>query len=220
MLKRIDLTGQKFDRLKVISYAGTDKRGKALWKCECECENIVIVAASNLKRGITKSCGCLRSELSSKRILDKNLKHGDSRKRLYRIWRGMIDRTQNVNNCNYHKYGEKGVEICIEWNEYKNFKEWALKNGYKDNLTIDRKDNRKGYTTDNCRWVTSKEQNRNTTRNRIIEYRGKKKTIVEWAEIYSINYQTLSSRLNKLGWSTEKALETPVQGKNAGYKPY
>lgn len=90
----------------------------------------------------------------------------------------------------------------------------------KDNLTIDRKDNRKGYTADNCRWVTSKEQNRNTTRNRVIEYRGKKKTIVEWAEVYSINYQTLSSRLNKLGWSTEKALEAPVQGKNAGYKPY
>lgn len=61
-------------------------------------------------------------------VFDKNLKHGDSRKRLYRIWRGMIDRTQNANNCNYHKYGEKGVEICIEWNEYKNFKEWALRN--------------------------------------------------------------------------------------------
>ncbi len=213
MSKQIDLTGQQFGRLKVISYAGIDNRGKALWKCECKCGNFIVVAASNLKRGITKSCGCLRLELSSKRMADKNLKHGDSRRRLYRIWCGIIQRTQNVNNCNYHKYGEKGIAICVEWEEYENFKEWALINGYKDNLTIDRKNNKKGYTPDNCRWITTQEQNRNTTRNRVIEYRGKKKTIVEWAEIYGMKYQTLSSRLNKLGWSIENALETPVKGK-------
>lgn len=211
MSKRIDLTGQKFERLKVISYAGTDKRGKALWKCECKCGQTVVVSATNLKKGTSKSCGCLRSELSSQRILDKNLKHGDSRKRLYKIWCGIKRRTQNMKDCNYYKYGERGIEICLEWEDYNNFREWALKNGYKDNLTIDRKDNKKGYTPDNCRWITEKEQNRNTTRNRIIKYNEKEKTIVEWAEIFGINYQTLSSRLNKLGWSVEKALETPVK---------
>ena len=212
MPKRIDLAGQRFGRLTVTSFAGTDKNGKALWHCQCECGNKTIVLASNLKRK-TRSCGCLRQELSSERITNRNNKHGESRTRLYAIWGGIKERTKNPNNCNYDKYGKKGIKMCADWEDYENFKTWALASGYANNLSIDRKDNTKGYSPENCRWVTLQEQNRNTTRNAIFLYKGERKTLCEWAEIAGINYQTLSARIHKLGWNIEKALETPVKKK-------
>lgn len=211
MSKRIDLTGQKFERLKVISYAGTDKRGKALWKCECKCGNTKIVIGTDLSNGHTKSCGCIQKENTS----ISNTKHGDTESRLWRIWSGIMYRTGNKNNKRQKDYIGRGIDVCDEWKEYIVFRNWALQNGYSDKLTIDRKDNDKGYNPDNCRWVTTKENNRNKRNTVMIEYEGEKKPLIEWAEIMGINHKTVKTRIRR-GWSTEKALETPVQRKMQG----
>lgn len=143
------------------------------------------------------------------------------RNRLYSIYRGMLDRCYYSKAVNYKHYGARGITICDGWidktivpNTYHStkgwlsFKEWALTNGYADNLTIDRIDVNKDYSPNNCRWVTMKVQNNNARSNRILEYKGQRKTVSEWAAIININADIIYDRLNKLGWSVSKALET------------
>ena len=103
------------------------------------------------------------------------------------------------------RYWKRGISICKEWENFINFKEWALKNGYKNNLTIDRIDNVGNYCPENCRWVTRKEQSRNTSKNIIIEYNGKLYCLTELAEIYGIKKETFWKRLHN-GYSIEEAL--------------
>lgn len=210
MSKRIDLTGEKFGRLKVIEYAGNNKAGKAKWKCQCNCKKIIITLGTDLISGHTTSCGCKRHEEHNK----KARKHGGKHTRLYRIWHGMKNRTCNKNAEEYKDYGGRGIGICTEWkSDFENFRNWAEKNGYKDNLTIDRIDNNKGYAPENCRWVTQKENDRNKRNNKKMEFKGEEKTLAEWAEIYNVNYSTLKTRIRN-GMTIEKALETPVKKKH------
>lgn len=149
-----NLVGKKFGRLLVIKY--TNKRSKnigVIWKCKCDCGNITFVIANNLKSGNTKSCGCLK------------YKHGDNccknRARLYRTWLDMKTRCYNNKATSFLYYGAKGIQVCDEWkNNYLAFKQWALANGYKDNLTIDRIDSTGNYEPNNCRWITASENSR------------------------------------------------------------
>ena len=134
-----------------------------------------------------------------------NIKHGDRYTRLYDIWRGIKSRCYTQSSTSYKNYGLRGVKMCDEWLDYQTFKRWALANGYKDNLTIDRIDVNGDYTPNNCRWVSYKENSNNKRNNRYIEYNGKIKTLTEWAEEYHIKVGTLWARLNK-GWTIEKAL--------------
>lgn len=142
------------------------------------------------------------------------MKHGDTsggnQTRLYRIWAGIFSRCTNPNREHYKNYGAKGITVCEEWRDYKQFREWAKANGYADNLSIDRKDNNKGYCPENCRWVTMKEQERNRTNNHIVEYNGECHTISEWSEICNINVDVLIYRINS-GWDIQTALTKPVQ---------
>ncbi len=211
MAKLIDLTGQKFGRLTVMSRAENTKDGKAKWKCKCDCDGkIVEVRSTKLRSGETKSCGCLQKEIISK----CNTKHGDSCNRLYQIWNNIRERTNRINHPYYKDYGGRGIFICEEWKEnYLLFKEWAMSNGYNENLTIDRIDNDKGYEPDNCRWVTAKTQQNNKRSNKNMTYNGVTKTLSEWAEHTGISKTALKQRLNKLGWSLEKALTTPTREK-------
>lgn len=201
MKKAIDLTGQKFGRLTVVKRAENTKDNKAQWLCECECGNTKIVRSVSLKSGDTKSCGCIRE--------NQNKTHGKSKTRLHTIWANMIQRCLNVHNERYKDYGGRGITVCEEWRKFESFYLWANANGYKNGLTIDRINNDKGYSPDNCRWATVKEQNNNTRKCRYITYKGKAQTIKQWAEELNINYDTLISRINKLHWSIEKALSTP-----------
>lgn len=143
--------------------------------------------------------------------------HGDSRRgqiqRLYRIWRNMIQRCDNPNKPDYKYYGALGIHVYEEWKQYINFKEWAINNGYKDNLTLDRKDCNKGYSPDNCRWITMKEQQNNKKNNHILEFNGETHTINEWADILNIRREIIKDRL-RLGWDVEKILTTPVKYMN------
>ena len=135
--------------------------------------------------------------------------------RLYGIWNNRIQRTTNANNPRYCDYGGRGIEVCKEWKEdFEVFEKWAIENGYAENLTIDRKDNDKGYCPDNCRWATKKEQNLNTRQNHYLTFNGETKSLAEWADITGIKRRILSDRINKLGWSAEKALTTKVRVQN------
>ena len=201
-----DLTGQKFGRLLVIQKAESYKSPKgqvqSRWLCKCDCGNAVIVHGSSLKKGTTESCGCKRTEIHTK--------HGYSTTRLYSIWQAMHHRCEDLKNIGYHRYGAEGKTVCDEWREFEPFYNWAMFHGYKEGLTIDRIDSTKGYSPDNCRWATMKEQQNNRRNNHRITHNGETYTLAEWAEIKSIKQATISSRL-KRGWSIERALTTPVK---------
>lgn len=199
-----DLTGQRFARLTVIKRQGTDRHGKLLWLCECDCGNKIITAGASLKKGFTKSCGCLRDE--------KATSHGKSYTRLYREWIGIKKRCYNINSKNYYLYGAEGKAVCDEWlNDFNAFYDWSMNNGYADDLTIERKDGTKGYSPDNCCWATPKEQANNRRTNRLITRNGKTQTMKQWAEEIGLPYYIVSSRINKLHWEVEKALTTPAK---------
>lgn len=157
MPKLIDLTGQRFGRLTVIERA-ISKGKNTVWFCQCDCGNTTVSDGYQLRNGITLSCGCYHKEFCG----DAHRKHGFTRTRLYRIYYKMKERCYKPSNDNYKYYGALGITICDEWlNDFRTFADWALANGYKDNLTIDRKDNSKGYSPDNCRWITIQAQQKN-----------------------------------------------------------
>lgn len=134
--------------------------------------------------------------------------HKMSYTRLYKTWMGMRCRCSYTNDKAYNAYGGKGIKVCDEWQKFESFRQWALANGYADNLTIDRIDNNGNYEPNNCRWVDRKTQANNRTSNRIITYNNESHTLSEWAEILGIKYETLSARLNKYKWSVEQAFST------------
>ena len=168
MAKLIDLTGQRFGRLLVVKRAGSDKQKRAKWECQCDCGNEAVVVSSYLINGETKSCGCLIRET----IGNMNLSHGCSGTRLYGVWMHMKERCYKPSQKSYHRYGGRGITVCDEWrNDFGKFHEWAMENGYDENAprgqcTIDRIDNDKGYSPDNCRWADMKTQihNRSVSR--------------------------------------------------------
>lgn len=156
-----------------------------------------------MKKGCTKSCGCAKAESSSKRFK----KHGGRNSKLYRIWSNMKDRCNNPDCKVYSDYGGRGINVCKEWtDDFSAFQKWALANGYREGLTIDRKDNDKGYSPDNCRWADRKIQGNNKRNCRYITYKGQRKTVAEWSEITGILHDTLLYRLNH-GWETERILK-------------
>lgn len=129
--------------------------------------------------------------------------------RLYGIWQGMKNRCERSKTHYYWNYGGRGIGVCDDWQNVVTFFEWAENNGYAAGLQIDRIDSSKGYYPDNCRWVTSKRQQRNRKTNRLIEFRGKTMCMADWADEYHISANTLKKRL-KMGWTIEEALMLPV----------
>lgn len=207
MSKLIDLTGQKFGKLTVVSKAERLSHNTR-WLCVCECGNSTITSSGNLKRGHTRSCGCVKKD-------SPNRSHGQSESRLYYVWRNMLNRCYNPKVSDYPNYGGRGIEVCDEWRDnFQSFFDWAMQNGYNENLkrgecTLDRKDTNLNYTPDNCRWTNEKTQQNNKRNNRYITYQGKTRTLSQWAEEKNIKVSTLHKRLYVLHWSIEKALNTP-----------
>lgn len=207
-MKRDDLVGKRFGRLIVIRFEGSDLNGHSCWLCECECGNRTVVAGTNLKRGLTTSCGCRRNEVTSERLTT----HGMYGSSLYNCWSGMLQRCKNPNDKLYHRYGGRGIEVCEEWNDFENFYNWAIENNYKPELTIDRINNDDGYYPKNCRWADRITQSNNTSQNRRITYRGITKTISEWARLLGLDYGVLYRHLQKDDMSDfEKYFEWPGQ---------
>lgn len=197
--------GKRFGRLTVIRQVErkpSDNKARR-WLCVCDCGNEITAITSRLKNGHVRSCGCLSRETTSK----TKKTHGECRSRLYVSWCRMKARCYYPKTRNFHRWGGRGIKVCDEWkNDFLAFKSWAVANGYRDDLTLDRIDSDGNYCAENCRWIPIKEQARNRSTN--VRYQGK--CLVEWAEETGISLKTLSYRLRH-GWSFEKALKTQVR---------
>jgi hypothetical protein len=213
-MKLKDLTGKNFGRLTVTKRLENkilpSGKSQTRWLCKCECGNQHIASGENLKSGNVESCGCYAKEIQIK----THIKHGMSRTRIFNEWRSMKKRCTNKSRKDYKHYGDRGIKVCDEWFEdFMSFYNWAMANGYKDNLTLDRKNVNGNYEPDNCRWITNKEQQSNRRSNRILVYNGEALTITKMADKYHISRYALAYRLNK-GMDIEKALFTPVDKGN------
>lgn len=192
MRRFIDMSGQKFGRLTVLCRA--ENRGRTtMWLCKCDCGNETVVSAGHLKNGHTTSCGCYRKE----KVVSDNTTHNMTGTRLYRIWANMKQRCEKPSNPKYINYGARGIRLCDEWHDSCKFFEWALSNGYRDDLTIDRIDVNGDYEPSNCRWATTAEQALNRTDNHWITYNGVTQTMKEWSDELNIPYKILEHRINK-----------------------
>lgn len=157
-MRALDLSGQTFGKLTALRPClGRQKGRNVVWECVCECGQTVYRDTSHLKRSKNPSCGCFKSEA----IAISNGTHRQSHTRLWNIHRAMKQRCENPNCAAYERYGGRGIKVCAEWKHFEAFYEWAMSHGYADDLTIDRIDNDKGYSPDNCRWTTAKVQAQN-----------------------------------------------------------
>lgn len=201
-----NITGMRFGRLVAIrkerSEWNKEKRQYiSYWLFKCDCGNEKVINKYAVTHGRVLSCGCFAIQ----KTIEKNTKHGlfKVEKRLYRCWQDMKNRCYNEKIEKYKRYGGRGIKVCEEWKDnFEKFYDWATSNGYRNDLTLDRIDFNGNYYPDNCRWVTWKEQARNTSRNVHIEMNGEVKILTEWLKIYDIprsNYYKLKEK----GFSNE-----------------
>jgi len=212
--ERTDIAGNKYNFLTAIRFSETrcTKKGKPYhyWLFKCDCGKEKVINKQSVVRGTIKSCGCQHSKLQS--IAHKT--HGETKTRLYKEWRRMMDRCNakpSKNDCHYESYVLKGITVCDEWiNSFETFRDWALSHGYADNLTIDRINYNGNYCPENCRWITNKEQQSNKSTNKFIEYNGERLTHTQWSERLGGGRCLVHHRL-MMGWSEMAAVSTPRQ---------
>lgn len=190
----IDMVGLKFGRLTVTELDNNTRGNGAYWICQCDCGNTISVRGHELRSGHTKSCGCLR------------YKTGHFPKKLYASWVSMKARCNQKSASNWHLYGGRGIKVCDEWNDYIPFRDWALRNGWRDGLTIDRIDIDGNYEPSNCRWVDVITQNRNKRDNHLVSVYGKKMCLKEAAEYLGVSRGKLGYRL-KTGKAPEGVID-------------
>ncbi len=198
--------GREFGRLKVISlFRNIDQKNELYYHCECSCGNKdILIRAYCVISGSSKSCGCFLSEERGK----SSIKHGLTKHPLFNIWNAMMQRCYNSKHKHYKHYGGRGITVCENWHNPKNFIDDMSPRP--NNLELDRfPDNNGNYEPENCRWATEKQQMNNFRRNRWIEFNGERRTLTDWARKIGIKENTLIYRLDIVKWSLEKALTTP-----------
>ena len=144
----------------------------------------------------------------------RSTKHGYYYEPWYRNYRTMMGRCYCKKTGNYHQYGAVGVTVCKEWHDINNFKKWVDESGFRPGLTLDRIDNTKGYSPENCRWATMKEQTNNRRNTIFLTYKGRKMALTEWSDEIGINPSTLRCRITRQGRSVERAIEELPKRKN------
>lgn len=206
--RRQSLVGLRSGRLTVIRI-GEVHGYKAKWLCRCECGNTALVWSYSLRSGRTKSCGCLKDELSAERSLVHGHTGRGTRSSEYNSWDGMNQRCHNTKNPSYRKYGGRGIRVCARWRA--SFANFIADMGRKPSPqhSIDRIDNDGNYEPGNCRWATLSQQNSNMQRSKgALVYKGECGTFQYWAAKLGVTPSALCRRLNA-GWSLERTLTTP-----------
>lgn len=199
---RIDLSGERFGRLTVECFSHRSSGGDAMWKCKCDCGNEKVILGANLKSGVSKSCGCLRIELMTT--------HGTSHLKERETWRKMILRCEDEKDQAYPDYGGRGIRVCDRWHIFEDFyADMGSKPSPKHSL--DRIDNSKGYSPDNCRWATKIEQVNNRRNTKMITYQGRTQSLHDWAREKGIVADTLLDRYEK-GYLEEDLFKPLSQG--------
>ena len=200
-----EIIGKSFGRLTIVDAYRVN--GRIFVKASCVCDgNIKEYDYYSLKTGHTQSCGCLRKEVVSD---NKSIHHGRDT-RLYNIWKNMRQRCLNSNHPEYKYYGGNGITICSEWDEFVEFKAWALANGYTDLLTIERINLDDGYNPINCKWIPKGEQSSNKRDTVLMTINGISKPITIWCKEYGIGYKAVKKRMSK-GMDFQTALTAPKQ---------
>ena len=216
-----DITGKRYGLLVAQNIVGRDKHDNILWLCKCDCGIEVNVCCASLEKGNTKSCGCIHRMFLEKLHKDINIKHNRSHTRLYNIWRGMKQRCYVENSIFYKNYGGRGITVCDEWlnkkDGFANFYKWAINNGYKDELTLDRKNNNGNYEPLNCRWTTNIIQSNNKRNNVTITYKNETRSIAEWSRLYDLPYYIIWARF-KRGWTANDIFTKPIGRNNKNGK--
>lgn len=198
-----DLSGQRFGRLTATTFDGT-RKGKSWWRCSCDCGAEKIVAYQHLARGLVKSCGCLRKE-RTRATMTKHGGSADGGARWYQAWSGMLGRCNNSNSARFHRYGGRGIRVCDRWRDPLAF--YADMGDPPEGHSLDRIDNDRDYSPDNCRWATAKEQNNNRCTTRMISFGGETMSAAVWAQRLGIGKATMYYRLRE--WPLERALTEP-----------
>lgn len=193
MVALIDLTGQKFKRLTVLSRAAKRPKMGSRWLCACDCGNRPVVSSYNLRSGITKSCGCWKKEV----LVKKATKHGHAGTKEFRAWTHIRQRCYNKNSDDYKNYGGRGITVCESW--MKSFSNFIADMGEAPSPehTIERINNNASYSPENCKWDTRLVQCRNRRNVRRFLYKGRALTITELAPLLGLTYIALYKRIVK-----------------------
>ena len=190
----IDMTGLVFDQLTVVELDSNRKGTGAYWYCQCSCGRMVSIWGANLRNGNTKRCGGVGCR-GTHHLTDTPE---------YYVWAQILQRCWNPNNCNYRRYGSRGIRVCKRWQKFDNFiADMGERPSSKH--SIERKNNNGNYTPRNCKWATKREQVRNTRRNFVISAFGKTQCVSDWWRETGISIATLTYRIRK-GIKPERAL--------------
>lgn len=200
----IDLTGKKFHYWTVIERDMTPNLTRVRWMAQCKCGTIKSIKGDKLVGDYTKSCGCRENKANSI--------HRLSYTRIYKILSQMKSRCYRLSNPAYLRYGGRGIKVCDEWfDNVESFYRWSIENGYSEDLTIDRIDNNKGYSPDNCRWADKKTQANNNSRNAKVTYNGQTMNKIQWAEYLGVRPGLMYSRFDKWGEDYERIFNQPIR---------
>lgn len=197
-MRRIkDLSGLRFGKLVVVEFVGLTKARASVFRCKCDCGCEKLVRGDHLQSGAISSCGCI--------VRKQNGLHSS---KLYDVWSGIKRRCYNSDCRNYKNYGGRGITVCELWkNSFLAFYEWAMMNGYKENMSIDRIDNDGPYSPENCRWATAKQQANNRRTSHHVDYCGKEYTIPELSQLFGVEYGIFYTRMYRLGFSIDKYIK-------------
>lgn len=199
-----DLERQRFGQLTVSGFAGVT-RGVTTWYCRCDCGDVSVYRAGNLRSGNSTRCrACSYAVISNKATT-----HGKTGTATYRVWAAMVQRCTDPHVKGYDRYGGRGIKVCPRWMQFENF--LADMGERPTGMSIDRQNNSQGYNPENCRWATAKQQTRNRSVTPQYTHNGVTMSLADWAEHVNIPYKVLHNRIHTYGWAIAEAFTRPLR---------